>query len=525
MKKVILYVRVSTDEQAEKGYSQRSQEETLTRFCEINRYTIVSIFTEDHSAKTFDRPQFNKLLLQVRKHKNSYDLVLFTKWDRFSRNAGDAYQMIGILNKLGIEPQAVEQPLDLEVPENKMMLAFYLAAPEVENDRRALNVISGQRRAQKEGRFMNKAPFGYINRTRDNDSKYIEPSDKAPVVQWVFDQLATGKFSAESIYQAARNRGFHLKKNAYWQMLRNPIYTGKIKVKAFRDEKEFLVDGQHEAIISDSLFHQVQYFLDGRKKLQCTSIAAHDKFPLRGHLKCSNDNRMLTASSSKGRKQYYDYYHCTSSCGVRYKAAIAHEAMIRELAKWKPHPAIKELYKLILKDIYSQHAKARTQEIHSIKEEITRLTNRLNKARDLMLSDSIDPDDFKAIKKEAELGIIKQEQLFSDIATITDIQPMIDSGIEVLSNIDQLYITGSSDYKKKIIGSMFPDKLEFDGEHYRTARVNEAVRLIFSIGAAFEEKEKGQEQGNVALSSLGYPLIRFSNLFIHDLKKLAALVA
>jgi len=53
--------------------------------------------------------------------------VLFLKWDRFSRNAGDAYFMINVLRKLGVEPQAIEQPLDLSIPENKMMLAFYLA--------------------------------------------------------------------------------------------------------------------------------------------------------------------------------------------------------------------------------------------------------------------------------------------------------------------------------------------------------------------------------------------------------------
>jgi len=45
------------------------------------------------------------------------------------------------LRKLAIEPQAIEQPLDLSIPENKMMLAFYLAAPEVENDRTALNTF------------------------------------------------------------------------------------------------------------------------------------------------------------------------------------------------------------------------------------------------------------------------------------------------------------------------------------------------------------------------------------------------
>jgi hypothetical protein len=42
------------------------------------------------------------------------------------------------------------------------LLAFYLAAPEVENDRRALNVFYGMRRARKEGRYMGLAPIGYI---------------------------------------------------------------------------------------------------------------------------------------------------------------------------------------------------------------------------------------------------------------------------------------------------------------------------------------------------------------------------
>ncbi len=59
--------------------------------------------------------------------------------------------MISTLRRLGVEPQGVEQPLDLSIPENKIMLAFYLAAPEVENDRRALNVFHGMRRAKKRG--------------------------------------------------------------------------------------------------------------------------------------------------------------------------------------------------------------------------------------------------------------------------------------------------------------------------------------------------------------------------------------
>lgn len=135
-----LYIRVSTDEQADKGYSQRDQEERLKKYCENNQIKVRKVIFEDHSAKTFNRPEWNLLLLDLKKKNGVVDFILFSKWDRFSRNAGDAYQMINMLRKLGVEPQAIEQPLDLAVPENKLMLAFYLAAPEVENDRRALNV-------------------------------------------------------------------------------------------------------------------------------------------------------------------------------------------------------------------------------------------------------------------------------------------------------------------------------------------------------------------------------------------------
>jgi len=54
-----------------------------------------------------------------------------------------------------------------------MLLPFYLTAPEVENDRRALNVIHGMRRTRKEGRYMGSATIGNINKTDDTGIKYI----------------------------------------------------------------------------------------------------------------------------------------------------------------------------------------------------------------------------------------------------------------------------------------------------------------------------------------------------------------
>ena len=55
---------------------------------------------EDHAATTFNRPEWLELLLDVKKKRGALDLSLFTKWDRFSRNAGNAYHMITTLTKI-----------------------------------------------------------------------------------------------------------------------------------------------------------------------------------------------------------------------------------------------------------------------------------------------------------------------------------------------------------------------------------------------------------------------------------------
>src|ERR1700761_73710 len=349
MKVADLYIRVSTDEQAEKGYSQRNQEEVLRRYCEINSITVRKVVLEDHSAKTFNRPAWATFLKGLHRQKGETDLVLFTKWDRFSRNAADAYQMINILRRLGIEPQAIEQPLDLTIPENKMMLAFYLAAPEVENDRRALNVLHGMRRAKKEGRWMGSAPVGYINRISEDGRKYIAP--KAPessIMLWVFDQLAIGILNTEQIWKEARNKGLKCSKNNFWVAIRNPVYCGKIFIPKYKDEESRFAAGQHEPLISEALFYEAQDVLDGKKKKQRTKIVVDDQIPLRGFLVCPRCGRLLTGSGSKGRKFRYYYYHCSSSCRARYRADHINREFVREIKKFVPHPAAVELYKKLI---------------------------------------------------------------------------------------------------------------------------------------------------------------------------------
>ncbi|PZU17591.1 MAG: recombinase, partial [Chryseobacterium sp.] len=143
MPAVYLYIRVSTDEQAVKGYSQRSQLERLVRYCKSNNLNITETIFEDYSAKTFNRPAWNKLMTKIKSQKNSPCMILFTFWDRFSRNITDAYLMLEKLRKIGVSLQAIDQQIDFSITESKIILAIYLATSEVENDKRSRNVSLG----------------------------------------------------------------------------------------------------------------------------------------------------------------------------------------------------------------------------------------------------------------------------------------------------------------------------------------------------------------------------------------------
>jgi DNA invertase Pin-like site-specific DNA recombinase len=87
---------------------------------------VVAHYKEDHSAKDFNRPEFQNFLRFAKKNKNTIDYLLVTTWDRFSRNVTDSFVMIRRLRTMGIEVQAIEQPIDFKVPESKAMLALNL---------------------------------------------------------------------------------------------------------------------------------------------------------------------------------------------------------------------------------------------------------------------------------------------------------------------------------------------------------------------------------------------------------------
>lgn len=508
MKSAYLYVRVSTDEQAKRGYSLREQEERLRNYCDTNDIEIEDIYREDCSAKTFNRPEWTKLLnvLRKRKNKKQRSTVLFIKWDRFSRNVEAAYQMIGDLRVMNAEAIAIDQPVDFTIPESKVILSVYLTIPEVENDRRALNTFYGMRRARKEGRWMGTAPLGYINRITPDGKKYIMPKPKeAELMKWVFEELAKGVLVAEQVRKLANAKGLKCGHNNFWRLIRNPIYCGYIIVPPHENEELEFVKGQHEQIISKTLFYEVQDILNGNKRAIATKSNSINMLPLRGFLQCPLCPRMLTGSGSKGRNERYYYYHCSdSACKCRFKAEDVNLYFEKQLLKYKLEPGAGELFKLVVVDEFKSSNREELDERNAICKLIEEQETMLNNARRKFMKEEIDVDDFNITKKECNTELRKLEEKLNELPSknqnLKTLEGLLDIVVEKYANIDERYGKAEIEEKRSIIGSMYPENICFDGTEHRTARLSEPLGVILLINSQLEGIKNGKGSLKLNLS-------------------------
>jgi site-specific DNA recombinase len=405
MKSAYLYIRVSTDEQKRKGYSLPEQEDRLLKYCEYNDIEVKGIYQEDYSARSFNRPEWKKLIATIKKESSKEDNnILFIKWDRFSRNIECAYEMISILRKHRTTAMAIDQRIDFSVPESTLMFAFYLAMPEAENERRALNTASGIRRAKQMGRYPNKAPLGYINLTALDGKKYIAPQHpEANIMKWAFQQIAKNCYKVEEIRKMAIDKGLKCSDSNFWKLIRNPVYCGLVRLSS-ESEGVQLIKGIHEPLISESLFAEVQNIINTKKKVTSKTDELKAAFPLKGFLICPTCSGKLRGSFSRGSTKRYPYYHCSGTCKTRFKADLLNDSYNNKLQHLVLSKNITELFDLVLmdKNITSQKIGI-VHERRLLLKQLEEQEGVLSKARKLFIADKLKFDDFSELKKEHRL--------------------------------------------------------------------------------------------------------------------------
>ncbi|WP_115813263.1 recombinase family protein [Flavobacterium aquicola] len=478
-KTAVIYTRVSTDEQKENGFSLQDQFSKLQAHCEKNNFEVLKHYQDDHSAKDFNRPEFKIFLKDLETRKIKPDMFICVRPDRFSRNLENTLLMLGKFKSLGIEFITVENHTELNSPESLLPFLIYNLMPQIENERRGLNTKQGMRQAQREGRTMGRPPLGYLNE-KTTKSIVLDPIN-APLIKKGFEELSKGIYTIEEVRKKLINEGLKdCCKQSFLNHVRNPYYYGVIILSKWKDEPEEEFLGQHEPLISKQKFDEVQDIISGRKKKTPVKLTRKQELPLRGHLFCNSCQGKLTGSRSTSRNgSRHFYYHCQKGCKERFRADIANSVFEDYLDSFRIDKNVLELYMAILEDVFNQDEQERYKEITKLEEKIRQTNLKLTSLQDKYLADSFGLEEYKSIKfriqDELKRLEIEKEELRIDKSAF---KQYFDYGFLFLFNMKRYYLSADLEVKQKIIGSIFPEKIIFFENSYRTTQVNELLTLL-----------------------------------------------
>jgi site-specific DNA recombinase len=488
----VIYIRVSTKEQTE-NLSLPTQLRACEDYCRREGLEVLARFKEEgESAKTADRTELQKLLTFCRTNKGRVHFVVVFNLTRFARDKYDHFALRSMLQSLGISLRSATEPID-DTSTGKLMEGVLAAFAQFDNDVRSDRTRAGMKAALEIGRWVFLAPIGYINSPRSTGKSLLQDPERAPIVRKAFEDYATGRFNKQQILERVTADGLRNRRNqplssqAIGALLRNRLYAGIIDVPEYgvRDKR-----GDFEPIITEDLFHRAQAVLAGRLPSTAPRLQAHPDFPLRNFVRCATCNRGLTGSWSKGRNDYYAYYHCRPGCrGVNVTKAGLESLFTDELARLQPSPG----YMRVLKEEVLQIWKARKASIATDLAEAERRAkaiqvklDRLDEAFLFERSIDIDVYDRHAEKLREELTLLRIDRHASEVEEL-DVEGILAFAERILPRAADLWVQSSLDQRQRFQQLFFPEGIAFDGCAFvGTAATAPAFSYLRGVGAGNE---------------------------------------
>lgn len=242
MKKAAIYIRVSTDAQAEEGYSIDAQKEQLTAYCIAKGVKNYEYYIDGgYSGSSLSRPEIQRLI-QDCKDGNISHVVVF-KLDRLSRSQKDTLYLIeDIFIPNEVEFVSLGESIDTSSPTGKLMIGILSAFAQLERENIRLRTRMGMKERVKSGLWMGggKIPFGY---DYDSTQGILVPNKDADTVRQVYKLYIDGK----SMQDIANVLGLK------WEMLVRQILKRKINYGIIEYNGEEY-NGKHEPIITKEIY-------------------------------------------------------------------------------------------------------------------------------------------------------------------------------------------------------------------------------------------------------------------------------
>ncbi len=348
-----VYTRKSTEDGLEQEYnSLDAQYDACTAYALSQRHegwTLVKDRYDDggFSGGTLDRPGLQRLLADIEAGK--VDIILLYKIDRLTRSLSDFAKIVDILDRKGASFVSITQSFNTTTSMGRLTLNMLLSFAQFEREVTGERIRDKIAASKRKGIWMGgPVPLGYdlverklvVNRREAELVHHIMKRYLAlgSVRELVTELSAEGHRTKLQVRTSTANRGDRtFQRGTLYHLLSNQIYRGKIV------HKGEVFDGEHDAIVPDELWDEVQAMLAERSQGGNTRASPSRISLLTGLLYDGAGRAMVPTHTQKGNRRFR-YYATRSdlvdqSTAWRVKAQDLEAIVLSQLASTLRRPA------------------------------------------------------------------------------------------------------------------------------------------------------------------------------------------
>ncbi len=475
----VIYARVSSVAQLQKGHGLASQETRCREFARIKGYQVKKVFADEAvSGGVVDRPGIKDMLAYLRRQKSGAKHIVLI--DDISRIARDIKTHLDLRDAISNAGAKLESP-SIEFGEDSDSILVENLLASVSQHQRQKNAEQTKNRMR--ARMMNgywpfTACLGFrYEKFTGRGKVLVRDEPVASIIQEALEGYASGRFQLQAEVGRFLESHSAFPKSRYGTvtgehvhtLLTRVLYAGMVESS---DWGVSLRPGQHEGLISFETFEKIQ----GRLKEGAYAPARADinaDFPLRGAVACADCDHPMTSCWSTSRTgAKHPYYMCFKKGCASYRKSIRRDKIEGEFAamltRMKPSRELITFARGMFRDIWSQLTgqsealrKGLKADIDVADKKIEQLLDRIVDAESASVVAAYEK---RISKLEREKHVIAEKLLESSKPTYT-FEELFELSMRFLENPQKLWDSGKLEHRQTLLKLAFGKRLSYCREN------------------------------------------------------------
>lgn len=269
--RVALYVRVSSQEQADEGYSIGEQTERLKKYAEAMGWVVHKVYVDPgYSGGNIDRPGLNEMIRDV--ENGHIDTVVVYKLDRLSRSQFDTLYLIEkVFLANNTDFVSMTENFNTNSPLGRAMIGFLAVFAQLEKDKINERTLMGKEARAKEGKWHGGStePIGY---DYDPSTEELNINEyEAMQIREVYKLFLDG-MPLRAVERLFKEKGYKHKHGVWDPKTMRNVMRNKVNIGFIKHRGEWY-PGEHDSIIDIETYEKANKLLDERaEQFKATGI-------------------------------------------------------------------------------------------------------------------------------------------------------------------------------------------------------------------------------------------------------------